>query len=239
MTERQPGSDPIGELQRWLVRSGARSVTRGLGDQVRTALGGNTHRGTCGRTRPPTTKPRNASGARSAGPGASSGIPAPACPRPCRPRATRSPWCCRTRRPRSRRPWPRQDGRPGPGTTHRAPGQCGTRRPTSRPGRGREFCRTRPPGRTNRESHPAWLTRGLRRPGTLDRRLRRGRSLNRGRAGGDCRAGPRPVHSAAQPRGAKSHVTLTARWRERSASRGIVKCGPRLVTSDHRAVVRA
>ena len=42
MTERQPGSDPIGELQRWLVRSGARSVTRGLGDQVRTALGGNT-----------------------------------------------------------------------------------------------------------------------------------------------------------------------------------------------------
>ena len=40
MTERQPGSDPIGELQRWLVRSGARSVTRGLGDQVRTALGG-------------------------------------------------------------------------------------------------------------------------------------------------------------------------------------------------------
>ena len=43
MTERQPGSDPIGELQRWLVRSGARSVTRGLGDQVRTALGGSTH----------------------------------------------------------------------------------------------------------------------------------------------------------------------------------------------------
>ena len=43
MTERQPGSDPIGELQRWLVRSGARGVTRGLGDQVRTALGGNTH----------------------------------------------------------------------------------------------------------------------------------------------------------------------------------------------------
>jgi hypothetical protein len=43
VTERQPGNDPIGELQRWLVRSGARSVTRGLGDQVRTALGGNTH----------------------------------------------------------------------------------------------------------------------------------------------------------------------------------------------------
>ena len=40
MTERQSGSDPIGELQRWLVRSGARSVSRQLGDQVRTALGG-------------------------------------------------------------------------------------------------------------------------------------------------------------------------------------------------------
>ncbi len=40
MTERQPGSDPIGELQRWLIRSGARSVTRQVGDQVRTALGG-------------------------------------------------------------------------------------------------------------------------------------------------------------------------------------------------------
>ncbi|HEX9354282.1 MAG TPA: hypothetical protein VF933_10780 [Streptosporangiaceae bacterium] len=45
MTERQPGSDPIGELQRWLVRSGARSVTRQLGDQVRTALGGSTTHG--------------------------------------------------------------------------------------------------------------------------------------------------------------------------------------------------
>jgi hypothetical protein len=46
VTERQSGSDPIGELQRWLVRSGARSVSRQLGDQVRTALGGggnNTH----------------------------------------------------------------------------------------------------------------------------------------------------------------------------------------------------
>jgi hypothetical protein len=40
VTERQPGSDPIGELQRWLIRSGARSVTRQVGDQVRTALGG-------------------------------------------------------------------------------------------------------------------------------------------------------------------------------------------------------
>jgi hypothetical protein len=42
VTERQPGGDLIGELQRWLVRSGARSVSRELGDQVRTVLGGNT-----------------------------------------------------------------------------------------------------------------------------------------------------------------------------------------------------
>jgi hypothetical protein len=41
VTERQPGSDLIGELQRWLVRSGARGVSRELGDQVRTVLGSN------------------------------------------------------------------------------------------------------------------------------------------------------------------------------------------------------
>lgn len=42
MTEpaKQPGNDPIGEFQRWLVRSGARSVTRQVSGQVRTALGG-------------------------------------------------------------------------------------------------------------------------------------------------------------------------------------------------------
>ncbi len=42
MTEpaKQSGSDPIGDLQRWLVRSGARSVTRQLSGQIRTALGG-------------------------------------------------------------------------------------------------------------------------------------------------------------------------------------------------------
>jgi hypothetical protein len=37
---REPGSDLIGDVQRWLVRSGARSVTRELGDQIRTAFGG-------------------------------------------------------------------------------------------------------------------------------------------------------------------------------------------------------
>lgn len=42
MTEpsRQSGSDPVGDLQRWLIRSGARSVTRQVGGQIRTALGG-------------------------------------------------------------------------------------------------------------------------------------------------------------------------------------------------------
>jgi hypothetical protein len=37
---RQSGSDPVGDLQRWLIRSGARSVTRQVGGQIRTALGG-------------------------------------------------------------------------------------------------------------------------------------------------------------------------------------------------------
>ena len=42
MTEpsKQSGSDPVGDLQRWLIRSSARSVTRQLGGQIRTALGG-------------------------------------------------------------------------------------------------------------------------------------------------------------------------------------------------------
>lgn len=40
---RQPASDLIGEVQRWLVRSGARGVSRGLNDQIRTALRGGGH----------------------------------------------------------------------------------------------------------------------------------------------------------------------------------------------------
>jgi hypothetical protein len=36
---RQPGTDLIGEFQRWLVRSGARGVSRGVGGQIRSALG--------------------------------------------------------------------------------------------------------------------------------------------------------------------------------------------------------
>lgn len=36
---RQPGADLIGEFQRWLVRSGARGVSRGVGGQIRSALG--------------------------------------------------------------------------------------------------------------------------------------------------------------------------------------------------------
>ncbi len=41
MTERdsQPGGDPIGDLQRWLMRSGARSISKDLTGQVRRALG--------------------------------------------------------------------------------------------------------------------------------------------------------------------------------------------------------
>jgi hypothetical protein len=40
---RQSASDLIGEVQRWLVRSSARGVSRGLGDQIRTALRGGGH----------------------------------------------------------------------------------------------------------------------------------------------------------------------------------------------------
>ena len=36
---RQPGTDLIGDLQRWLVRSGARGVSRELGGQFRSAFG--------------------------------------------------------------------------------------------------------------------------------------------------------------------------------------------------------
>ena len=38
---REPGPDPIGDLQRWLFRSGARGVSRELGGQIRTVLGMN------------------------------------------------------------------------------------------------------------------------------------------------------------------------------------------------------
>jgi len=35
----EPGSDPIGDLQRWLMRAGARSVTREVSDRVKTTIG--------------------------------------------------------------------------------------------------------------------------------------------------------------------------------------------------------
>jgi hypothetical protein len=35
----RPGQDPIGDFQRWLVRSGARSVSREVSDQIRSMLG--------------------------------------------------------------------------------------------------------------------------------------------------------------------------------------------------------
>ena len=36
----EPGSDPIGDLQRWLMRAGARSVTREVTDRVKSTIGG-------------------------------------------------------------------------------------------------------------------------------------------------------------------------------------------------------
>jgi hypothetical protein len=38
---RESGPDPIGDIQRWLFRSGARGVRRELGGQIRTVLGRN------------------------------------------------------------------------------------------------------------------------------------------------------------------------------------------------------
>ena len=39
MTERDGGGDPLGDFQRWLMRTGARSVTKDLTGQMRRALG--------------------------------------------------------------------------------------------------------------------------------------------------------------------------------------------------------
>jgi hypothetical protein len=39
VTERDSGGDPLGDLQRWLMRTGARSVTKDLTGQMRRALG--------------------------------------------------------------------------------------------------------------------------------------------------------------------------------------------------------
>ena len=38
----EPGSDPIGDLQRWLMRAGARSVTSQVTDRVKSTIGGAT-----------------------------------------------------------------------------------------------------------------------------------------------------------------------------------------------------
>jgi len=40
---RQPASDLVGDVQRWLLRTSARGVSRGLNDQIRTALRGSGH----------------------------------------------------------------------------------------------------------------------------------------------------------------------------------------------------
>jgi hypothetical protein len=39
VTERDTGPDPLGDLQRWLMRTGARSVTKEMTGSVRRALG--------------------------------------------------------------------------------------------------------------------------------------------------------------------------------------------------------
>jgi hypothetical protein len=39
VTERDSGGDPLGDLQRWLMRTGARSVTKDLTSRTRRALG--------------------------------------------------------------------------------------------------------------------------------------------------------------------------------------------------------
>lgn len=36
----QPGSDPIGDFQRWLMKAGARSLGRDVAEKVRSAIGG-------------------------------------------------------------------------------------------------------------------------------------------------------------------------------------------------------
>jgi hypothetical protein len=36
----EPGSDPIGDLQRWLMKAGARSIGRDVADRVKSTLGG-------------------------------------------------------------------------------------------------------------------------------------------------------------------------------------------------------
>jgi len=36
----EPGSDPIGDFQRWLMKAGARSLTRDVADRVKSTLGG-------------------------------------------------------------------------------------------------------------------------------------------------------------------------------------------------------
>ncbi len=36
----EPGSDPIGDFQRWLMKAGARSITRDVTDRVKSTMGG-------------------------------------------------------------------------------------------------------------------------------------------------------------------------------------------------------
>ena len=69
------GQDPIGDFQRWLIRSGARSVSREVSDQIRSTLGvgGGPADVWAKATAPPPTRRPSARGARSAGPRGCSG----------------------------------------------------------------------------------------------------------------------------------------------------------------------
>jgi hypothetical protein len=40
VSEREPGGDPIGDFQRWLMKAGARSLGRDVADKVRSTIGG-------------------------------------------------------------------------------------------------------------------------------------------------------------------------------------------------------
>jgi hypothetical protein len=40
----EPGSDPIGDFQRWLMKAGARSIGRDVADRVKSTVGGNANK---------------------------------------------------------------------------------------------------------------------------------------------------------------------------------------------------
>ena len=132
---RQLGADLAGEVQRWLIRSGARSVRREFGEQVRRTLGGGREEPTdvwgAATTEPPPDESldspecawcpicRGARRIRESGPGLGSQlrpVPATRWPRPSRRHWPPSTRCCRLARvplpgsggPRARTPQARR-----------------------------------------------------------------------------------------------------------------------------------